>query len=132
MNNNTFLALFGLNPNDFKPVVSDPYESDTGTTFYLEQRTDTNRTCAYCASDKVQIKGYFDVLLKCTINFIQKHKLIVRKVRFIWMKCMKTYSPRLHNTNNHIKALIKNSYGLSNFGMVRKCCTFMSRNRKKR
>lgn len=34
MNYNTFLTLFGLNPNNFKPVVSDPFVTDSGMIFY--------------------------------------------------------------------------------------------------
>lgn len=112
MNYNTFLTLFGLNPNNFKQVVSDPFVTDSGMTFLLEQRTDINRICPYCESKAIEIKGYFDRLIRCTVNSNQRHELIVKKVRFICKNCGKTYSPKLENIDkyssitNYVKKLI--------------------------
>lgn len=92
--------MFGLNPNDFKPVVSDPFESDSGTTFYVEQRTDLNRICPYCKSKKIEVKGYYDTLLKCSSNQWLSHKLIIKKVRFICKECKKTFSPKISNVSS--------------------------------
>ena len=96
MNYNILLSVFGLDPNDFKPAVSDPYVNNGTITMMCEQRTDINRICPFCLSTKIVIKDYDEVILRATINANQKSELLVRKVRFKCKNCLKTFTPKLN------------------------------------
>lgn len=109
MNYNTILTMFGFNPNDFKPDISDPVEEYGVFLLFLEQRTDINRICPHCNSKAVSIKDYDTILLKNTINPGQKVQIFVKKVRFKCKKCKISFTPALTNVcaNTNIPTSIK-------------------------
>lgn len=99
MNYNTILSFFGLEPNDFKPIVSDLYGSNGTITMICEQRTDINRICPFCLSKKIVIKDYDDIILRSTINSNQKCELLIKKDDEL-EKFFLNLSERLINTQN--------------------------------
>ena len=114
MNYNTFLSMFGLDSNNFKPISADPFysEDDNSLTFIVEQRDDVGRICPHCNSSNVIIKDHDDVVQNITTNSNQKIELLIHKVRFKCKECKRTFTPALKNISshsnisNHVKKLI--------------------------
>ena len=98
MNYNTFLYLFGFNSDDFKDTLVDPIKEDEKTySLYVEQRTDTNRICPFCNSNKVIIKDFDFVSYNIIHGKGEKCKITIKKVRFKCKSCNKTYTPEIQN-----------------------------------
>jgi len=127
MNYNTIVIMFGLNPNNFKPTISNFIEVDNCTIFAIEQRTDIKRTCPFCNSSKLVIKDYDIVTYNSTTNPEQKIKLRIKKVRYKCKECFKTFTPKLDNIDvnshipNHIKEIIiKEFFNIISFADISK------------
>lgn len=116
MNYNTFLIRFGIEPDNFKPIESIPIKTDTGYSYYLEQRTDINRICPNCNSKNVVIHQYDVVKLNITTNENVTDELIIKKVRFRCKKCNSTFTNEIEGVDryskitNYVKSDITNDF----------------------
>ena len=88
---NTFLIMFGLNPDDFINELVEPYKSDSGSIIYnLRQRTD-KRICPECGCIDALIKDYYYTNTRFTTNDGLVVIIRIKRVRFKCKTCNKTF-----------------------------------------
>lgn len=84
---NTFLYMFGLDPDNFVNELVEPFESDDGKTIYnLNQRTDI-RICPECGCLNAKIQDYFYTETSFTTNEGRPVSIRIKKVRFYCKEC---------------------------------------------
>ena len=89
---NTFLFLFGLDPDNFVNEIVEPFESDNGTIIYnLRQRID-KRICPQCGCVDAEINNYSWTETNFTTNEGRPILIRIKKVRFKCRGCGKTYT----------------------------------------
>ena len=102
-NFNTFILMFGLNPDDYSNDDAEPIKTDKGWIINLRQSTDASkRICPYCNSTHSQIKDYHVVEYSISDNPGERNYARIKKARFICMDCGKTYT-------NALKGIIDNT-----------------------
>lgn len=112
MNYNTFLTIFGFNPDNFKTTCSDPISGDDVIELYVEQRTDLKRICPFCNSNNIKIKDYDTITVSLTTNPNEILKLYIKKVRFLCKDCKRSFTPTIENIDpyctisNKVKLMI--------------------------
>lgn len=100
---NTFLYLFGLDPDNFINEVVEPFESDDGTTIYnLRQRTD-QRICPECGCLDAEINNYSWTETNFTTNEGRPTLIRIKKVRFKCKSCGKTFTPKIKGIDRYAK-----------------------------
>lgn len=122
---NTFLSMFGLDPDNFVNELVEPMESDDGTIIYnLRQRTD-KRMCPNCHNSNVIIHNYFYTETRFTPNKGMQTLLRIKKVRFECKDCNKTFTfpilgiERYAKIGRRIKELmIKDFYSQKSFSII--------------
>lgn len=110
---NTFLYMFGLDPNDFVNEVVEPYESDTGVIIYnLRQKTD-KAACPKCGCIDSVIHNYSWTETKLTLNLEKSTLIRIKKVRFKCRVCGKTFTPPIHGIERYrrIGMLVEKAIG---------------------
>lgn len=96
MNSNTFLKMFGLNPDDFEPSNEVPLECEGGYVIDLVQKVNREkRVCPKCGSTKVVSKGhYFGNYIDFSPDDGQ-YVFNVTRQRLKCRDCGKTFTPPL-------------------------------------
>ena len=124
---NTFLLMFGLNPDDFVNEVIEPFQSDNGEFVYnLRQKTDV-RNCPECGSVKGIINNYYYTETRFTTNDGIPIIVRIKKVRFKCCDCHCTYTPKINGIERYAKVsntskylLIKEFYKQKPFSIIAK------------
>ena len=92
---NTFLYMFGLDPDNFINELVEPIKSDEGTIIYnLRQRTD-KRICPECGCIDAEINNYSWTETNFTTNEGKPVLIRIKKVRFKCKVCGKTFTPKI-------------------------------------
>ena len=92
---NTFLYMFGLDPDNFVNELVEPFESDDGAIIYnLRQRTDIG-ICKTCQVFDAEINNYSWTETNFTTNEGRPVILRIKKVRFKCKICGKTFTPKI-------------------------------------
>jgi len=100
---NTFLYLFGLDPDNFVNELVEPFESDDGVIIYnLRQRTDIG-ICKICQAFDAEINNYSWTETNFTTNEGRPVILRIKKVRFKCKICGKTFTPKLIGIDRYAK-----------------------------
>lgn len=100
---NTFLYMFGLDPDNFINELVEPFESDNGTIIYnLRQRID-QRTCPECGCLDAEINNYSWTETNFTTNEGRPTLIRIKKVRFKCKSCGKTFTPRINGIERYAK-----------------------------
>lgn len=73
---------------------------DSGYIYYLEQ---TNRKveCPYCGRNRVYVKVYYKEKINVTINSNETDILLIKRIRFKYMYCSKSYTPKIDGVGNY-------------------------------
>ena len=100
---NTFLYMFGLDPDNFVNEVVEPFESDDGTIIYnLHQRSDI-RICPECGCLNAEINDYNYTETSFTTNDGRPTVIRIKKVRFRCRECGKTFTPQIKGIDRYSK-----------------------------
>ena len=100
---NTFLLMFGLDPDNFVNELVEPFESDDGVIIYnLRQRTDIG-ICKICQAFDAEINNYSWTETNFTTNEGRPVILRIKKVRFKCKICGKTFTPKLIGIDRYAK-----------------------------
>ena len=100
---NTFLYMFGLDPDNFVNELVEPFESDDGAIIYnLRQRTDIG-ICKACQVFDAEINNYSWTETNFTTNEGRPVILRIKKVRFKCKICGKTFTPKLIGIDRYAK-----------------------------
>ena len=100
---NTFLYMFGLDPDNFVNELVEPFKSDDGTVIYnLRQRTDI-RICPECGCLNAEINDYNYTETSFTTNDGKPTVIRIKKVRFKCRECSKTFTPEIKGVERYSK-----------------------------
>lgn len=96
MNSNTFLRMFGLNPDDFEPSKEGPIECEGGYIIDLVQKVDKDkRICPRCKSTKCYSKGhYFGNYIDYSPDDVEVYFNITRQ-RLKCQNCGLSFTPKI-------------------------------------
>lgn len=122
---NTFLYLFGLDPDNFVNEVIEPIKTDDGIiTYNLRQRIDI-RTCPKCNKSDVIIKDYNWTETAFTTNGGKPIHIRIKKVRFKCKNCLNTFTPKINGIDRYSKIseqvenlIIKEFYKQKSFSII--------------
>lgn len=122
---NTFLYLFGLDPDNFINEVVEPVETDDGKiTYNLRQRID-QRMCPRCGKSNAIIKDYNWTETSLTTNGGKPTYIRIKKVRFICKECRNTFTPKIRGIDRYSKIsnqvenlIIKEFYKQKSFSII--------------
>ena len=113
---NTFLYMFGLDPDNFVNEVVEPFKTDQGTIIYnLRQRND-QRMCPECGCIDAEINNYYWTETNFTTNDGNPVLIRIKKVRFKCKSCKKTFTPKIKGIkryakiSNQVESLIVNEF----------------------
>lgn len=113
---NTFLLMFGLDPDNFVNEVVEPFISDQGVVIYnLRQRTDL-RFCKKCQIGDAEVHSYAWTETSFTTNEGKPVLIRIKKVRFFCHVCGHTFTPELIEIDRYakigqqVKTLIVNEF----------------------
>ena len=135
---NTFLYMFGLDPDNFINELVEPFDSDNGTIIYnLRQRTDL-RMCPECGCVDATINDYFWTETSFTTNEGKPVLIRIQKVRFKCKVCHKTFTPKIKGIERYSRiskqvetliinefykqksfSIIASDYGLSKWEIIK-------------
>ena len=102
-NFNTFILMFGLNPDDYSSDEAEPIKTDKGWIINLKQSTSKDkRICPSCGSNHVQINDYNTIEYSVSSNMGERSYARIRKVRFKCMECKTTFT-------NPLTGIVENS-----------------------
>ena len=102
-NFNTFILMFGLNPDDYSSDIAEPIKTDQGWVINLKQSTDNSkRQCPICGSNHAQINDYNTIEYSVSSNIGEKNYARIKKVRFKCMECKSTFT-------NPLSGIIENT-----------------------
>ena len=124
---NTFLLMFGLDPDNFVNELVEPMESDEGAIIYnLRQRTD-NRKCPKCNRKESIIHNYFFTQTSFTSNDGKPIIIRIKKARFKCKQCNSTYTLPVLGIERYAKIgtpiknlIIKEFYKQKSFSIIAK------------
>lgn len=94
MNFNTILISFGLNPEDFQNMESDPIPFEGGFIHEFKEVT-TNRECPFCANKKTHIHKKYWIKIIASHSTLQSHQLNILRVQYYCPECKKTFTRKL-------------------------------------
>ena len=122
---NTFLVMFGLNPDDFINELVEPFTSDDGSTIYnLRQRID-KRICPECGCIDALIKDYYYTNTRFTTNDGLVIIIRIKRVRFKCKTCGKTFTIPITGIERYGKIskqarqlIIKEFYKQKSFSLI--------------
>lgn len=122
---NTFLLMFGLDPDNFVNELVEPMESDEGAIIYnLRQRTD-NRKCPKCNRKESIIHNYFFTQTSFTSNDGKPIIIRIKKARFKCKQCNSTYTLPVLGIERYAKIgtpiknlIIKEFYKQKSFSII--------------
>ena len=122
---NTFLIMFGLDPDNFVNELVEPFTSDAGETIYnLRQRTDI-RICPYCNDNNVLINDYYYTNTRFTTNDGLTVIIRIKRARFKCKDCHKSFTnkvkgiDRYSRISNQARSLtIKDFYKQKSFSLI--------------
>lgn len=122
---NTFLFMFGLDPDNFINEVVEPVESDDGMIVYnLRQRID-NKRCPNCNSHHAIIHNYFYTETRFTSNKGKPIVIRIKKVRYKCKDCNKTFTLPIVGIERYAKVgsqiselMIKDFYSQKSFSII--------------
>ena len=124
---NTFLIMFGLDPDNFINELVEPFTSDAGETIYnLRQRTDI-RICPNCNDDNVLINDYYYTNTRFTTNDGLTVIIRIKRARFKCKECNKTFTNRIRGIDRYSRIsnqarslMIKDFYKQKSFSLIAK------------
>ena len=118
MDFNTILMRFGLNPDNFENRFLEPIQILDGQIYSVIQ-TDKDRTCPFCRSEDVIIKGYYNTETRCSQTDHFTDYLQIKRIRYKCKCCNKTFSPpiigidRGSRITDQVKGFIKYDFSRS-------------------
>ena len=122
---NTFLYMFGLDPDNFVNELAEPFESDNKTIIYnLRQRTDI-RICPKCGCLDSKINDYNWTETDFTTNEGTPVLIRIKKVRFECNVCHETFTPKIKGIDRYARIskqvealIIKEFYKQKSFSII--------------
>ena len=101
MHFNTFLYMFGLDPDNFVNELVEPIESDAGVIVYILRQRIDKRLCPECGCNDAEINNYYFTETNFTTNEGKPILIRIKKVRFKCHVCNKTFTPNINGIERY-------------------------------
>ena len=125
MNLNTYLLMFGLNPDDFTNQLTEPIEADGGLLLINLNQKIEKSFCPKCGCKDSKINDYYFTETRFTTNEGLPILIRIKRVRYFCKCCKTTYTIKLNGiqrrarlSNQSKNLLINEFYKQKSFSLI--------------